>query len=236
MKEVLGEQEMILAIDTASKTASVALVEQGGVAAEYSILSEKTHSRVILPMIEGMFSSAGKRPKDIRFIACAEGPGSFTGLRIGAAVAKGLAYTLNKKIVPVSSLDALAYNVFINGRTICPMIDARKGHVYTSFYRYEEGRLVRLSDRMTLPVKEAMNKAKKFGMPVLFVGGGASIYAALLKDADGSQVVPQHISRSGAGVLGAYALGVLGERHAVEGGVFIPVYMSRSQAEEDNGQ
>lgn len=225
---------MILAIDTSTKLATVALVEEAGVVAEVSLLSERSHSVVVLPMVEQMLALSGKSFDDIACIACGQGPGSFTGLRIGASVAKGLAFALDKKIVPVSSLDALAYNVLAEGYTICPMLDARKQYVYTALYQYEGGAMVRLEAAVTLAVPELIERGSAYNRPMYFVGEGAQKYRELLAAVPGAVIAAPHLSMQRAGSLGAYALAAAETLTPLSASEFAPVYMSRSQAEEDH--
>lgn len=225
---------MILAIDTASKTASVAIVEEGIVISEFSVLSEKTHSKAVLPMINSMFECAGKKIEDIEYIACSSGPGSFTGLRIGAAVAKGLSFSLSKQIVPVATLDALAYNALAENYIICPMIDARRNHVYTAFYKYEGHKLTRITDYMTVSITEALKTGAEFTKPLYFLGSGAEAYSDRLKEVKNGIIAPCHINMHRAGSLGVYAYVHFDALIPVYGYEFTPVYMSRSQAEEGN--
>ena len=130
----------ILAIETTGKTAGVALVCPSHIIAEFSVNNNKTHSSVLMPLIDAMLKSADFDKRDIDYIACSAGPGSFTGLRIGAAAAKGLAFGLSRRIIPVATLDAMAYNVFNNtdGEIVVPIMDARRGQVYTALYGWME--------------------------------------------------------------------------------------------------
>ncbi len=125
----------ILACDTANQTASVALLEEGKVLAEFSIHDKKTHSEKLLPMIAQLLETTGKAPSDIDVFAISEGPGSFTGLRIGLVTMKTMAYTLKKPIVGIGTLYALAATVpFFNG-LVCPVLDARNQQAFCGFYR-----------------------------------------------------------------------------------------------------
>ena len=116
----------ILALDTTGLVASAAIVDESKTIAEFTTNYKKTHSQTIMPMIEAIRNMAEIELNDIDYIACASGPGSFTGLRIGAATAKGLAHGLDKKIIPVPTLDALAYNLAYCSSLIVPIMDARR--------------------------------------------------------------------------------------------------------------
>ena len=124
----------ILGLDSSGLVASAALVSDGILTAEYTIHNKKTHSQTLMPMIAEMLSMAGTEPGELDAVAVSEGPGSFTGLRIGASIAKGLAWTLKIPIIPVSSLMGLAANVETPGQIVCPIMDARRGDVYNALY------------------------------------------------------------------------------------------------------
>ena len=121
----------LLAIDASTMVATVALATDEGIIAEYTVNNKRTHSQTLLPMIDVIVSNIGWDIKDIDYIAVTNGPGSFTGLRIGAATAKGLADALGKKIVPVPSLEALAMNGVMYDGLIVPIMDARRDNVFT---------------------------------------------------------------------------------------------------------
>ena len=123
----------ILAMDTSGQTASAALVDGNKLVGEYTQNDKLTHSQTILPMIAEICRQTNTEPAELDYIACAVGPGSFTGLRIGAATAKGLCLGWDKPLIPVPTLDALAYNVFMTDAVVCPIMDARRNQVYACF-------------------------------------------------------------------------------------------------------
>ncbi|MDE4542504.1 tRNA (adenosine(37)-N6)-threonylcarbamoyltransferase complex dimerization subunit type 1 TsaB [Thermoanaerobacterium sp. R66] len=171
----------VLAIDSSSKTATVALVDESGLIGEFSI-NHLRHSVILMPMMDELLKMAEVKKEEITHIAVCEGPGSFTGLRIGAATAKGLAQSLDVPIVGVSSLDALAYNVGEYNGIICPIIDALRGNVYTAFYK-GGSELSRLKDVSLEEVEVVLDIAKVYGEEVLFVGDGTIAYKDTLKSA-----------------------------------------------------
>lgn len=124
----------ILAIDTSSVNATCAVLCGGTLAGEFSICNKKTHSQMIMPMIDDVLKKTSLEIEDIDVFAPCIGPGSFTGLRIGIAAAKALCQARGKKIVGISSLDALWQNVFATEKTVCPIMDARRGDVYNALY------------------------------------------------------------------------------------------------------
>lgn len=171
----------VLAIDSSSKTATVALVDESGLIGEFSI-NHLRHSVILMPMMDELLKMAEVKKEEITHIAVCEGPGSFTGLRIGAATAKGLAQSFDVPIVGVSSLDALAYNVGEFKGIICPIIDALRGNVYTAFYK-GGSELNRLKDVSLEEVGVVMDIVKGYGEEVLFVGDGTIAYKDTLKSA-----------------------------------------------------
>ncbi|MBE6715046.1 MAG: tRNA (adenosine(37)-N6)-threonylcarbamoyltransferase complex dimerization subunit type 1 TsaB [Ruminococcaceae bacterium] len=144
---------LILSLDSAATVASVALVRDETVLGEYTLNAGNTHSVTLLPMIEHLLKMTGKKIEDIDLFAISEGPGSFTGVRIGAACIKGLAFQYDKPCVGVSTLEALAYNLRGFGGIICPCMNARRDQVYTALFR-DGDYPVRLTDDMAISVSE----------------------------------------------------------------------------------
>lgn len=172
----------ILAIDTSGLQAGAAIVDKYITIGEIQLnarTGEKswTHSEILMPAIHQMFKLTGLNPQNIDIIAYTAGPGSFTGLRIGASTAIGLAKGLNKPSIPVPTLDALAYNVCVAGVTV-PMMDARRGQVYFAVYKGKN----RLTDYDAKPVEEAMEIVKKHGANenAVFLGDGADAYKEII--------------------------------------------------------
>ena len=127
----------ILAFDSSGMTATVAYLQDEVLVCEYTVNYKKTHSQTLLPMLDRIVQTLGLDLETIDAIAVSKGPGSFTGLRIGSATVKGLALALNKPVIPVSTLDALAFNLCGHQGIVCPIMDARRNQVYTGIYRFE---------------------------------------------------------------------------------------------------
>ncbi len=172
----------ILAIDTSSLPASVAFIDDKKVIAEFMINYKKTHSQTIMPLVDYLKNILELDLNSIDYIACSCGPGSFTGLRIGAAAAKGFAFALNKQIVPVPTLDALAYNIFMNDSIIVPIMDARRNQVYSAFYSWEKGEFNRVSEYMADDINNVLNKVNNLGKNVIFLGDGVDVYKKTISD------------------------------------------------------
>ena len=163
----------ILALDTATQSCSVAIVDDGLLLAELTRANIKTHSRHLMDLIETVCLAADLRVRDVDGFAVTIGPGSFTGLRIGISTIKGLAFSLGKPVIGVSSLDALAWQCAQSAYLICPLLDARKKEVYACRYRFKNDELKRdVSEKVVSPA-EAVSRIRE---PSIFVGNAAQIY------------------------------------------------------------
>lgn len=178
----------ILAVDTSSMIAAVAVKEGNTLLGEYILNDGHTHSQKLIPMIMELMSGLGLQPTDIDVYAASIGPGSFTGLRIGVVTVKSMAYAVNKPVVGVPTLDALAYNLPPGDKLICPIIDARNMQVYTAFYSWDEGIFTRKSDYMAVAVQELSEKLKDIKKQCVFTGDGVLVHKELLKSLMGEKV------------------------------------------------
>ena len=158
----------ILALDSSGLVASVAIVEEDAVVAEYTVNYKKTHSQTLLPMLDEIKRMTELDLNSIDAIAVASGPGSFTGLRIGAATAKGLGLALDIPIIPVPTVDSLAYNLYGSQKLICPLMDARRNQVYTGLYTFEDDALITIEPQCAVDISEIMGKINTLGKEVIF--------------------------------------------------------------------
>lgn len=167
---------MILGIDSSAVSAGCALMDDSGrIIAEQFLNTKHTHSQTLLPMIEGMLKCAGVTIADLDCAAVTVGPGSFTGLRIGISTVKGMCFGAGKKCVPVSSLEAIAYNfIGIDGTIVCCM-DARCGQVYNAIFRSENGVITRLCDDRAIPLTELDKELSELSGRVILAGDGAEL-------------------------------------------------------------
>jgi tRNA threonylcarbamoyladenosine biosynthesis protein TsaB len=188
---------IILAIDTASRSCSVAVLDGDAVLAEINDVSGQTHSRHLMSMVDRAISMSVGRSGEIDGYAVTQGPGSFTGLRIGISAAKGLAEAAGKPLVGVSSLQALAWQVFQTDAIIIPMLDARRKEVYTAHYIHEAGRLKMIRAEQAVPPTAAVQGVNA---PCVLIGDGAVVYADDLREILGNHMqlaLPfQHIIRA----------------------------------------
>lgn len=225
----------LLAIDSSGLTATVAVLEDEKLLAEYTVNYKKTHSQTLVPMLDDIRSMTELDLGSIDAIAVAKGPGSFTGLRIGSATAKGLGLALSKPVVSVSTLDALAMNVWGSDKLVCPIMDARREQVYTGLYRFDNGELITVKEACAISVEELKDILNEMGDEVLFLGDGVPVYRDKLDEALTVEhaYAPAHMSRQRAG-----ALAVLAGKYYKEGRIETaaehkPEYLRLSQAERE---
>ncbi len=163
----------VLGIDTSTMTGSVAIITEDRLIAEYTLNTRTTHAERLLTEVEHLLRSTALHIRDIDGIAVAAGPGSFTGLRIGVTTAKSIAYSIQKPIVSIPSLDALASHYLFSKLLICPILDARKKEVYTAFYRNAGARVQRLSEYSVIAPEKFLREITE---PVVFLGDAVPVY------------------------------------------------------------
>lgn len=226
---------MILAIDSSSLVASVALIDETTIIAEYTINLKKTHSQTLLPMIDEIIRMTGIDKKEIEVIAVTNGPGSFTGLRIGAATAKGLAFVLSIPVVGVSTIEAMAYNYNHCNKLICPIMDARRNQVYTGIYECQNEALKVVLEPCAVSISELTGKIIRLDKEIIFIGDGIPVYQDYL---DENLIMKHyfannHLNRQKASSLGALAMQKYKNGQAENADTFSPQYMRLSQAERE---
>lgn len=173
----------LLALDSSGLVASCAIVEDDTTVAEYTINHKKTHSQTLLPMLDEIRRMTELDLSTLDAIAIAAGPGSFTGLRIGSATAKGLGLALNIPIVPVPTVDALAYNLYGSSMLICPIMDARRNQVYTGLYAFCKGKekdsaynMSIIEKQCAVDIAQIVEKINALGRETVFLGDGVAVY------------------------------------------------------------
>jgi tRNA threonylcarbamoyladenosine biosynthesis protein TsaB len=224
----------VLAVDTSSTVAAVAIIENEVLLGEYFINNKKTHSQKLMPMIKELIDSLGLTPEEIDIYAAAVGPGSFTGLRIGVTSIKAMAYALNKHVISVSTLDALAYNNPVCNVIICPIMDARNNQVYTALYKLNE-QPVRESEYMALPIEDLIKVLIRTGENVCFVGDGVERHRDYLLNELGPKCsfAPHNLILNKASSVAQLAL-ISAKSGKLESPVdMIPFYLRKSQAEQE---
>ena len=224
----------ILAIESSSLVASVAIVEDGVTLAEYTANFKMTHSQTLLPMIDSMVSLFGIDLASVDAIAVSGGPGSFTGLRIGSATAKGLGLALNKPLIHVPTVDGTAYNLYGAKSLICPIMDARRNQVYTGIYRFEKDFEV-VMEQDAMDIAELIEKLNTMGERVIFLGDGVPVYENKIRErmTVPFDFAPAHMNRQRAASIAA-----LGAVYFADGKIETaadqgPDYLRKSQAERE---
>ena len=229
---------MILGIDSSGLVASVAIVEDDRLVAEYNLQYKITHSQTLLPMLEEIRNRIHLDMQTIDAIAVAAGPGSFTGLRIGAATVKGLGLALGKPIIPVPTLEGMAYNCYGTDLLVCPIMDARRNQVYTGLYSFEKEDRIRMKSVMeqtAVGFDELAAKLNVLGREVLFLGDGVPVFAEAMKEL---LRIPYHFAPAHMNRQRAASVAALG-KEKFEQGIFedaadhAPEYLRLSQAERE---
>ena len=224
----------ILAFETSAKAASVALLEKGKLLGESYQNTGLTHSQTLMVMAEDMLKACGLTAQDVDAVAVAAGPGSFTGVRIGVAAAKGFAWGGELPCYGVSTLEAMARNLDVWQGYVVPAMDARRSQVYTAVFHADKGNLVRVEEDMAISLVELGEKIKNYEEPVFLVGDGANLcYNTLLEEVPGLILPKEHrMHQRAAGVaLAAQAMMDAGDPgNAAE---LTPNYLRLSQAERE---
>lgn len=233
---------LILALDSTAAAGSCALCEDETLLGEFTLQVGNTHSETLLPMIEQVLRLTGHTPADVDLFACTAGPGSFTGVRIGAATVKGLAFGKDKPCIGVSTLASLAYNGLGYDGILCPSMNARRGQVFNALFEFRDGVLTRLCEDRALPVTELCSSLASLpeaaGKTVRLMGDGAD----MVLDA-GAGLPGLTLKKLPARLLPASGYSTAqAARAAYDSGVrttdaeLTPVYLRMSQAERTRSE
>ena len=225
----------ILGIDSSGLVATVAIQSDDILVGEYTIHNKKTHSQTLLPMIQDMLRMAEVPVEELDAIAVAAGPGSFTGLRIGAATAKGLGQALNIPLVAVSSLEGLAYNLAGADALVCPIMDARRNQAYYGIYDVSGELPVVVAEQDAAPIDTVLQKARETGREMIFVGDGVPVFANRIAEEEG---LAYRLGADNVRYQKASSVAVLGRKLMEQGKEmpaerFAPIYLRLSQAERE---
>lgn len=229
----------IFAIEASGPVAGCAVLEDGVLLAEYSVQYKKKHSQSLVPMMDEVRKMVELDLSTIDAIAVTSGPGSFTGLRIGAATAKGLGLALDRPIIPVPTVDSLACNLYGTDQLICPLMDARRQQVYTGIYENRvELKVVR--PQCVVALSEIAGALNDLGRPVIFLGDGVPVSRDALPELVNVpySFAPPHLDRqraAAAAVRAAQLYAQHGEKCLVNADDFRPEYLRLSQAERERG-
>ncbi|CDF57508.1 tRNA (adenosine(37)-N6)-threonylcarbamoyltransferase complex dimerization subunit type 1 TsaB [Thermobrachium celere] len=224
----------VLAMDTSSSVATVSIVSDEKVEGEIYLNHKMQHSVILFPMIEKLLDITENKLDDIDIIAVSGGPGSFTGLRIGVAAAKGIVQGANKIFITVSSLEAMAYQQGDFEGVICPIMDALRDNVYTALYQFKEGELTNIMSIDALHIDELLDKLEAYDR-VLFCGDAVSIHIGRIKDRlkERAYFSTQNNMLPRASSIGEIALKKYRKGEVSDIYTFSPLYIRKSQAERE---
>ena len=228
---------LVLSVDSSSATATCALVKDDQILGEINLNSKREHSVIIMDLIEEILNRYKLSINDVDAFAVSEGPGSFTGLRIGMATIKGMAFSTKKPCISISTLDALAYNVVNFDGIVCPIIDALRDNVYTNLYKNVDGKLTAISEAACLSLTELIEDLNNRDEKVIFVGDGVAKHRERISEEVSKSIfAPLNCLYPKASSLGEIAIDRLNQGITSPLNEFAPVYLRKSQAETEYEQ
>ena len=243
MNNQKGRQAMkILALDSSSLTASVAVVEDDITIAEYTVNYKKTHSQTLLPMLDEIIKMTEQDLQQMDAIAIAAGPGSFTGLRIGSATVKGLAGALNKPVVSVPTVDGLAANLYGTDKVVCPLMDARRNQTYTGLYEFvkkeDAYEMHCIKEQCAVDLLEILSVINELGREVIFLGDGVPVFKeTIAKELTVPySFAPNTCNRQRAAVVGWLGMQMFKQGKYESAVSHAPEYLRLSQAERERNE
>ncbi|MBQ7678208.1 MAG: tRNA (adenosine(37)-N6)-threonylcarbamoyltransferase complex dimerization subunit type 1 TsaB [Lachnospiraceae bacterium] len=226
----------IIALDSSGLVASAAILNDDIVIAEYSVNFKRTHSETLLPMLDEIMRMTEQDISEADAVAVAAGPGSFTGLRIGSATAKGLGLALDIPVIAVPTTEGLAYNLWGAAGLICPLMDARRHQTYTGIYAFDaDGAICELREACAVDVNEIFSDLNERKEPVTFLGDGVPVFFQDIKSKVNAKwrIAPQHQNRQRAASVGVAAFYRAMEGKTGSADMHRPEYLRLSQAERE---
>ena len=232
----------ILALDSSGLVASVAVLEDDNCIAEYTMNYKKTHSQTLLPILDEVSRMIELDLNTIDAIAVAAGPGSFTGLRIGSATAKGLGLALGKPLIGIPTVDGLAYNLYGTDKVICPLMDARRNQTYTGLYEFvkkeNQYEMVVIKEQCAVALDEIIDCINEMGREVIFLGDGVPVFKAQLEEKVKVDFTfaPASCNRQRAAAVGTLAFAYVKQGKMEDAAAHNPEYLRLSQAERERNE
>ena len=225
----------ILAIESASVTASCAVSEAGALLGEYTLSHKKTHSEKLMPLIEDLLKELDLKVQDIDAIAISEGPGSYTGLRIGAAIAKSLAFAVNIPIVNVPTTMSLAGNIFDINKFIVPIMDGKAGRIYTGIYKWDNEKLITVKEQFPCTIYELVELLREYDESFIFNGDGSVNYRNIIVEKlnEKAYFAVNKFNYLSASTLASIAYEKVLRGELIKATEFKPQYLRLSQAERN---
>lgn len=225
---------LVLAVDTSSVVATCAILEKDRLVAERVLNNKMTHSQTLMPMIEEMMLESQIELNQIDYFAVVTGPGSFTGLRIGVATVKALAHGVQKPVIGVPSMEALAYNLYCAEGIIVPMMDARRDRVFTGIYKWENGELHTIMDQDVLEIDILIEKLKEYDKIWLCGDGSIKFKDRFVENLNGKlKFANVACNMPRASVVGEAAFKRIEENKIQNYLELVPDYLRKSQAERE---
>ncbi|MBQ9679976.1 MAG: tRNA (adenosine(37)-N6)-threonylcarbamoyltransferase complex dimerization subunit type 1 TsaB [Ruminococcus sp.] len=223
---------LMLSVDSSASPASVCLYEDGKILADYYLNSGFTHSQTLMAMVESVLNISGKTSKEIDVYAVNNGPGSFTGVRIGVSAVKGMAYAVNKPCVAVSTLESMAYNYIGQNVYVCSCMDARRNQVYNALFHVKNNTIERVCENRAIAVKDLLAELNGFDSDIVLVGDGAQL---VFDSADDPQIhlAPPHLRFQRASAVAQSALEKYNRGETLAPAALMPSYLRLSQAERE---
>jgi len=228
----------VLAIESSGQVASVAIVEDAILRGEFTMNYKKTHSQTLLPMLNQMAEIIDLDLNTIDAIAVSGGPGSFTGLRIGTATAKGLGLALNKPLIFIPTVDGMAFNLWGSRNIICPIMDARRNQTYTGLYQFKEGQMETIKKQCAVDIAEIIKEINEKKEDVIFLGDGVPVFCTYIQEniKVPFQFAPAHLNEQRAASLATLGMQFFKEGNTISAAEFKPDYLRLSQAERERKQ
>lgn len=221
---------LTLAIETTAVTASVALLEENRIIADFNVNNKLTHSQKLLPMIDSVLCQSGYKIGDVELFCVSAGPGSFTGVRIGIATVKGLAFSGDLPCVEVSSLEALAYLNKDSGSIICPVMDARRDEYYNALFNCD---MTRICDDRAISAEALEEQLKGYESVILNGDGAIKLYNWLDNRVAGVKLASGINLLQNAASVGLCGIEKYKNGHAVSSQKLSPIYLRKPQAERE---
>ena len=225
---------LVLSVDSSYSTAPCALIKDDKILAEINLNDKKQHSVILMRLIDSILKEYEIDINDIDAFIISRGPGSFTGLRIGMATLKGLAFASKKPLISVSTLDALAYNSISFQGIICPIMDALRDNIYTCLYKNENNNLTPLIKEQCLNINELVTILKEQTLPIIFVGDGVAKHKEFLQEnIPNSFFAPNHSNFPKASSVGELGIKKINDGVIENIDSINPIYLRKSQAERE---
>ncbi len=224
----------ILAVDTSATAASVCIAEENKIIGEFCINTALTHSQTLVPMIEQLSKNTGISLSELDAIAVNAGPGSFTGVRIGVAAVKGIAFANNLPCVSVSTLESMAYNLLGSDCIVCAVMDARCSQVYNAMFRVRGDKVERLCDDRALSLEDLKNDLQNYTEKIILVGDGAEITDKFLENSlSGVVIAPINIRTQTASSTACVAFKLISDGNTMTAEQLMPTYLRLPQAQRE---